>query len=149
MIKKLTNRTDLDKCCAQIELVERLITQPETFDIRKVLAELKTKKDLLMKHRSSDYATILKYFYPEKKIKVPEVKEDISLQEVKDGREMIKQANNALAEKEKELKTQALEKDEMEEIAINKALEIRKLKAKLKILQEVKLEEVKEEIPGE
>ena len=69
MIKKLTNKSDLNKCCAQIELVEQLITQPETFDIHKVLVELQAKKKLLMKYKPRDYATILKEFFPEKEIK--------------------------------------------------------------------------------
>lgn len=165
MIKKLTNRTDLDKCCAQIELVKGLITIPE--DLDKLLEKLETKKELLMKHRTNDYITILKEFYPGKEIKIPEVKEDISLEEVEDGREMLKQANNALAEKEKELKVQALEKEKIEKakkaaeaklkkereakkiLATKKASKIKKLEAELREARKIEKEdeaEITEEV---
>ena len=56
----MTNRTDLDKCCAQIELVTQLINQPETFDLNEVLIKLETKKILLMTYQPRDYITIQK-----------------------------------------------------------------------------------------
>ena len=55
----MTNRTDLDKCSAQIELVKQLLG-PETFDLKKILIELETKKKLLMKFKPRSYNTILK-----------------------------------------------------------------------------------------
>ena len=56
----MTNQTDLNECCAQIELIRQLIDQPETFDLDKILIELETKKKLLMTFGPRDYATILK-----------------------------------------------------------------------------------------
>lgn len=56
----MTNETDLNECCAQIKLIRQLTTQPETFDLDKVLIELETKKKLLMKYRTANYQTILK-----------------------------------------------------------------------------------------
>lgn len=93
------------------------------------------------------------------KKKKPTVKEEISLEEVEDGREMLKQANNALAEKEKQLKAEATEKAKLEkakaateaklkrEVEAKKALEAKKaeeiksLEARIKKLQEVKIAE--------
>jgi len=56
----MTNRTDLNECSAQIKLLKQLITQPETFDLDKVLIELETKKKLLMTFKPRDYADIQK-----------------------------------------------------------------------------------------
>ncbi|KKN27832.1 hypothetical protein LCGC14_0860530 [marine sediment metagenome] len=55
----MTNRTDLDECFAKIEIIKQLLG-PETFDLKKILIELETKKKLLMKFKPRDYATILK-----------------------------------------------------------------------------------------
>lgn len=117
------------ECCAQIELVERLITQPETFDIRKVLVELQTKKKLLMTFRKLDYITISEglksgaFKHPGVWVKPPE--------------------------KKKEPKKEIPKVKEIEKAEIDQAAEIKSLKAKLKEAQETKIEEVKEEIPGE
>lgn len=55
----MTNETDLNECCAQIELLRQLTTQPEAFDLDKVLIELEIKKKLLMKFMPMPYDTIL------------------------------------------------------------------------------------------
>lgn len=80
MIKKLTNATDLRECLAQIKLLKQLLTQPETFDLDKVLEKLEIKKKLLMKYRMSDYATISEGLESgtlvlEEKVEIPEEKE--------------------------------------------------------------------------
>ena len=80
-------------------------------------------------------------FSYDKEATIPIMKEDISLQEVEDGREMLKQANDALAEKEKLLKAQAAAKTKSEKAAAKKAAEIESLKLKIKELQEVKIAE--------
>jgi len=79
----MTNRSDLDKYCAQIELVKQLLG-PETFDLDKILIKLETKKKLLMAFKPRSYATILEdlesgaikhpgdWVLEEKKIKTPE-----------------------------------------------------------------------------
>ncbi|BDI54932.1 MAG: hypothetical protein [Asgard archaea virus VerdaV3] len=56
----MTNETELNECSAQIKLAKRLTTQPETFELDKVLIELETRKKLLMKFMPMTYATILK-----------------------------------------------------------------------------------------
>jgi len=62
------------------------------------IAEVKAKLEKLQKEE------LIPVQIPEvKKIPKPEIKPDLSLQEVKDGREMLKQANSVLAEKEAEL----------------------------------------------
>ncbi len=55
----MTNRTDLDECFAKIEIIKQLLG-PETFDLKKILIELETKKKLLMRFKTRDYSTILK-----------------------------------------------------------------------------------------
>ena len=79
----MTNRSDLDICLAQIELVKQLLG-PETFDLKKILIELETKKKLLMMFKPRDYARILKglesgvlkhpgdWVFEEKEIETPE-----------------------------------------------------------------------------
>ncbi|BDI54901.1 MAG: hypothetical protein [Thorarchaeia virus VerdaV2] len=54
----MTNETELNECSAQIKLVKRLISQPETFELDKVLIELETRKKLLIKFMPMTYATI-------------------------------------------------------------------------------------------
>ncbi|GAH64648.1 unnamed protein product, partial [marine sediment metagenome] len=125
---------------AQIKLVKRLISQPETFDLDKVLIELETKKKFLMKHRSSDYATILKglesgeLIHPNiEEAKRAEVKK-LRLIEETEAKRLVKEAEEkameAIAE-DLEAKAFQLKKQE-EEKAKQKALEAKAKAEKLK-----------------
>lgn len=122
----MTNRSDLDKYCAQIELVKQLLG-PETFDLNKVLIELETKKKLLMTFKPRDYATILKglesgalihpgdWVLEEKKEIIPVKKEEKTPEEPKIDKEKIalkkelQLAKDKLVELEKEEETEIRE----------------------------------------
>ena len=112
----MTNRSDLNECSAQIKLVKQLISQPETFDLDKILIELETKKKLLMTFRPRDYITILKGLesgaikHPEPEIEViiePEPTPQINLE-----KEALKAQLKATKDKLAELQTKELKKEE-------------------------------------
>ncbi|BDI54968.1 MAG: hypothetical protein QIT40_gp10 [Lokiarchaeia virus VerdaV4] len=112
----MTNQSDLNECCAQIKLLKQLLTQPETFDLDKVLIELETKKKLLMTFKPRSYITILKdlesggikhpgdWVKPPKRIEEPKIdKKVIALEkarEVKAEKAKKEAEEKAILEKE-------------------------------------------------
>lgn len=144
----MTNRTDLDKFSAQIELVKQLLG-PETFDLKKILIELETKKKLLMKFKPRSYDTILKglesgvlkhpgdWVFEEKKVETPEGTKSRRLEEEKKTTVEAEKARKEVEEKailEKELQDT---KDKLAELEALKELE---KEAEADIIEEEKVE---------
>ena len=119
----MTNRTDLDKCSAQIELVSQLITQPETFDLNEILTKLEFKKKLLMKYKPRDYIRIQKglesgelspiaLISKEEKMELVATKEAEELMKKKAEEKLKKEAE--LAEKKRVAEEELKQKQEAE-----------------------------------
>lgn len=151
----MTNRSDLNECSAQIDLIRQLIEQPETFDLDKILIELETKKKLLMTFKPRSYATILKglefgvlkhpgdWVFEEKKVETPkETKHILEARQTK--AEEIRLAKEPSKE---ELEKLALAKKKAEEKA-KLEKELQETKDKLATIEAAK-ELDKEETPIE
>ena len=144
----MTNRSDLDECSAQIKLLKQLLTQPETFDLDKVLIELETKKKLLMTFKPRDYTTILKGLESGLLIH-PNIEESKRLLEAKklkviEDAEKVKVENLRLVAEKKAKKEAERVKKEAEKKALSeKELQDAKDKlAELEALKELEKEEV-------
>jgi len=153
----MTNRSDLDKCCAQIELVKQLLG-PETFNLDKILIELETKKKLLMTFKPRSYHNILEdlesgaIIHPGDWVKEPEATE--SPEEIKkllETRQAKAEEIRLAKEVPEEPKITAKAKKEIEEKALaEKELQDAKDKlAELEALKELEKEEVPIEEKGE
>ena len=152
----MTNRTDLDKCCAQIELLIQLHTQPETFDLDKVLIKLETKKILLMTYKTRDYNTILKGLESGELKPIALISEEIELVSAEEVEALMRKKEEERAKKEDELaekkriaeeevkelhEAEARKKaaEDMEKAIIEEKAEAEKLKAEKKatLLKEI------------
>lgn len=145
----MTNRTDLNECSAQIKLLKQLTTQPETFDLDKILIELETKKKLLMAFKPRDYITIQKGLESGLLI-YPNIEESIRLFEAKklkvlEDAEKVKAENLRLvAEKKAKKEAERVKKETEKKVLAEKELQDTKDK-----LAELEREEVITEEKGE
>jgi len=141
----MTNRTDLNECSAQIKIIKQLITQPETFELDKILIELETKKKLLIKFMPRDYATIVKglesgiFKHPGDWVKPPKIREE--------------KKEESRPEKIEEPEPERIKREAEEKAVLEMELQATKDKlAKLEALKELEKEEeteIKEEAAKE
>lgn len=143
----MTNETDIRECCAQIELIRQLITQPETFDLDKVLVKLETKKKLLMTFKPRRYITILEdlesgaIIHPGDWVKPPK--------EIEEKKVIKKPEEPKIDKKAIEVKAAKAKKEAEEKAILAKELQDTKDKlAELEALKELEKEE-EAEIIGE
>jgi len=133
----MTNRSDLNECCAQIKLAKQLIAQPETFDLDKVLIELEAKKALLTKFMPRDYATILKglesgaLVSEEKKLQEPKIDEKAKAKAQEDAdfdakMKAKQEAEGLEAKKIAEEEAKTLKLAEKKRLAEEKAFQLKK-----------------------
>ena len=151
----MTNRTDLDKCCAQIELISGLINQPETFDLNEELIKLETKKKLLMTYKTRDYNTILKGLESGQLKPIALISEEIELVSAAEVEALMRKKAEEKLKKEAELvekkrvaeeKVKKLHEAEARAKAaedLEKAIELERAEAE-KLKAEKKLELLKE-----
>lgn len=150
----MTNETDLRECSAQIELVKQLLG-PETFDLKKILIELETKKKLLMTFKPRSYAAILRdieagflkhpgdWVLEEKKTISPE--ESKKILDVREAKaEQIRLAKEKKTPESEPITMVELEED-LEKAKLEKELQDTKDKlAELEALKELEKEEESE-----
>ena len=147
----MTNRTDLDKCCAQIELISQLINQPETFDLNEELIKLETKKILLMTYKTRDYNTILKGLESGALKPIALISEEIELVSAEEVEALIRKKEEERIKKEAELaEKKRIAEEEVKELheaeARQKAAEITE---KAIIEEKVEAEKLKAEKKAE